>query len=94
MVLYARGEPEKIRQLRQYAKELDLEIVFYSDLPLQDNVVSGITNLPTPHARQRGIRLRHTVEACGYEWTYKGGLERASCPSCTRKVDVRTYEVS
>lgn len=94
MVLYARGNSEKIRQLKKSAEDLGLEIVLYSDLPL-DNVVYTLTNLPTQsHRRQRGIRLKHTVEDCGYEWTYTGRLKKASCPNCEGKVDIQKYKVS
>ena len=39
MVLYARGDPGKIKELRIHAERLGLEIVLYSDLQLHNNVV-------------------------------------------------------
>jgi transposase len=29
-----------------------------------------------------------TCHNCGYEWDYKGNLEKATCPGCSYKTDV------
>ena len=45
MVLYARGDPEKIRELRGQAEKAGLEIVLFSELPLRENL--AISRRPT-----------------------------------------------
>ncbi|MFP4019010.1 MAG: hypothetical protein ACLFUH_07150 [Bacteroidales bacterium] len=41
--------------------------------------------------KNEGIELK--CPKCEYEWTYKGNLIKATCPSCGSKVDKRVNEV-
>jgi uncharacterized Zn ribbon protein len=34
-------------------------------------------------------KLKIECPKCGYEWTYTGKLDMATCPNCSRKVKVQ-----
>jgi len=106
----ARGNANYIKQLRSTLEQSGLDIIVFSELPMD-----GVQHLieqrlpiqspsrkrkqtpltPVEFDRTEGLRVAHNVEPCGYEWTYRGKSPYyGTCPNCSNKVNLSEFRVS
>lgn len=59
-----------------------------------DSFATKIKKLHTMAEKENGTVVECSFNDCGYMWTYTGNMKKATCPSCSRKIDVSDCKVN
>jgi rubrerythrin len=58
-----------------------------------NNIANELKRLHKMAEKKNGVVLVCSFDDCGYSWAYGGDMKKATCPSCSRKIDVEDCRV-